>query len=132
MSNPQGDTRSRKRVTTLLPGVGGAGQSATGTSSAGSGDLAFCDRHHIAIILFGTVTGGVVTIRARPVNVPTGDSNFGAAKATLIGLESVNLGKEIVNSWIVDGFFEAFELTVNTAITGGGKIAAIVNSVPTA
>lgn len=124
-----GDTRTRRRITTVLSGVGGAGQSATGISSTINTDLGYCTYHHVVILLYGVITGGVVSIRGKPTNFPE-DSNFGASSAVPIGIESINLATEKTTSWVVDGFFAGFELNVVSAITGGGKIAAIVNSIP--
>lgn len=118
MTSPSiGDQRLRRRVTTVI----GYGLSSTGiTSRANQADITFCNRHYIAIVPTGTVSGGVVSIRGGPIGATNSYSPIGA--------EALNLAT--LTNWTFDviGFFDAFLINITSAVTGGGTIAIVVNS----
>jgi hypothetical protein len=125
---PIGDTRVRRRITTVIGDVGYS----SGTFSRKNPDISFCDKHYVTIVIFGTVSGGTVTIRALPVNgAGSYASSLGPPIHTKIGIESVNLADVTAYAFEVNGFYESFEVTINSSITGGGKILVVVNSLPT-
>jgi hypothetical protein len=123
----EGDTRQRRRVTTIIKPEG---VSAVGAYSSQNQDGRFCDKHFIHVVYIGAVTGGILSVRARPVNANPGITG-GVAKATLIGIEGADLSKINSTSWEVSGFFDAFELSITNTITGGGSIAVVINSIET-
>lgn len=130
MSFSAGDERVRKRVTTL---IAEAGVTATGTYSKSNGDAKFCDRHHISLLVYGAPAGGILRIRARPVNAPsTGSAAADTARPVKIGLEAINVATDLNHSFIINGFFDAFQMSITTAVTGpGAKVVCIINSVQT-
>lgn len=123
-----GDARIRRRITTVVGDVGYS----SGTFSRKNSDIAYCDKHYVSVVIFGTVSGGVVTVRALPVNGASPyASSLGPPLHTKIGIESMNLATASAYSFEVNGFYESFEVTINSAITGGGKILVVVNSLAT-
>lgn len=122
-----GDTRVRRRVTTL---ISPEGVSAAGVTSSNNPNTKWCDKHYITVVRFGIVTTGVISVRAKPVIEPA-PANSAAAKAALIGIEGIDFSKINTLSWEVNGFFDAFELAITTLIGGGGTIAIVINSVDT-
>jgi len=117
MTSPSiGDQRLRRRVTTVIA----SGLTGTGiTSRQNPADITFCNRHYISIIPTGTVSGGVLSLRAEPV----GATNSFAP----LGIEALDLS--VATNWTFDivGFFDAFLVNITSAITGGGSIAVVVN-----
>lgn len=122
-----GDTRVRRRITTVIRGEG---VSAVGNYSSKNSDVKFCDKHFITVARFGTVASGILSIRAKPVVEPA-IANAAAMKAAMIGIEGIDFTKINNMSWEVSGFFDAFELSISTVIGGGGTLAIIINSVNT-
>lgn len=126
-ATPAGDTRVRRRVTTIIKPEG---VTAVGAYSANSPNTKWCDKHYLAIIRFGTVATGILSLRGRPVVEPA-FANALAPKAAFIGIEGVDFTK--INNMVfeVNGFYDAFELAITTVIGGGGSIAIVINSVDT-
>lgn len=122
-----GDTRVRRRITTVIRGDG---VTAVNTYSSKNADIKFCDKHYISVARFGTVTTGVFSVRAKPVVEPP-IANAAAMKAALIGIEGIDFTKVNNLAWEVSGFFDAFELAITTVVGGGGSISLIINSVNT-
>jgi hypothetical protein len=120
----------RRRVTTVIGGDVGISTLAQ-TVSNKNGDLAFCDRHFISIIPIGTVTGGTIRVRARPIGAAGVKTSVGVAKPVPIGVEAVNLATATTWTFEVGGYFDGFEVNATAAVTGGGKIAVVVNSTQT-
>lgn len=126
-SADNGDTRVRRRVTTVIRSDG---VTAVGVYSAKNPDIKYCDKHYITVARFGTVSSGVLSIRAKPIVEPP-IVNAAAMKAAMIGIEGLDFSKVNNMQWEVSGFFEAFETAITTVIGGGGSIAIIINSVNT-
>lgn len=118
----QVDQRIRRRVTTTIAQK----KAAIGTYSAPNQNVEFANRHYITVVLAAGTTGGVFTIRAEPAGIgPIGNVGF-----TKIEIENVNIATATTLSWDIAGFFDAFMLSITTAITGGLSpgISVYVNS----
>lgn len=127
-----GDTRTRKRVSTVVGRPNGLA-SLNAVASEANKDIAFCDKHFVTLVTFGAITAGIVNVRARPVHSADAvAAATGPANAIPIGIEAVNLFTATQFNFEVNGFFEAFELKVTTALTGTNpKVIAVINSVQT-
>jgi hypothetical protein len=126
-ATPAGDTRVRRRVTTIIKPDGAT---AVAAYSASKPDIKWCDKHYIAVVRFGVVTSGIFSVRAKPVIEPA-MTNTSPSRSAMIGIETIDFTKINNMAWEVSGFFDAFELAITTVIGGGGSIAIVINSVDT-
>lgn len=87
-----------------------------GTYSKVIGGASELPQHSVSIAIAGTIAG-VVTVRARPVN---------ASGFTKVGIESIDLAADPLLCWSITGFFDAWALIVETAITGANATAQLI------
>lgn len=121
MTTAAGDQRVRRRVATIV----GQALSAAATTSRANVDIVYANRHYIAIVPNGTLTGGTVTIRGRP---PTGGAAITGTQGFVpIGIEALVVNTAVNMNFQVAGFFDAFLVTIGSPITGG-TIDVVVNS----
>ena len=102
--NDAGDTRIRQRVNHTLALAFSSGKVSVPTTRA-----EFCDRHYITVTNTGS-PNGAVRIRARPV----GSDGYTRVDA----LESVKLGTSAAQHFVLHGFFNQFEISAASPITG--------------
>lgn len=115
-----GDQRIRKGQTNIIAQA----KSALGTFSQGAKNIQWANRHFVTFVPNGTITAGVVSVRA----APRFEVNPGALGYAPVGIENINLATATSWQFTLDGFFTAFAFIIGTAVTGGGTITCVVNS----